>query len=85
MQVTAFRDDGQKRLVLVVINNAREARTLNVALNALSVKGPVTGEQSTAHNYWKKIDAFKPAGEKQLTVELPALSVTTLSAPLARP
>jgi O-glycosyl hydrolase len=85
LQVIAFRDDARKRLVLVIINNAAESRALKVALSALSVKGPVTGEQSTAHNYWKKIEAFAPAGDKQLSIELPALSVTTLSAPFAEP
>jgi hypothetical protein len=85
VQLTAFRDDAQKRLVIVVINNAHESRTLKVALSVLSIKGPVTGEQSTAHNFWKKIEAFDPTGEKQLTVELPTLSVTTLSAPFAEP
>lgn len=74
--VTAFRDDAQARLVLVAINNRRDATTLRVQLSGVSV-GSLAGEQSTAEATWRAIDGVAGGAEFSLTV--PALSVTTLA------
>lgn len=80
VQVTAFNDAASGRLVLVIINNNSEAKSLDVRVSDLAVKGPVTGEQSVAHHYWTKIAELTPAAADRLTIDLPAMSVTTLAA-----
>ena len=59
VQVTAFRDDADKRLVLVVINNARESQRLLISAKSFSLAGRITGEQSTAHVFWKALAASR--------------------------
>lgn len=82
VQVTAFRDDKTKRLVLVVINNAAEAKTVNVTLSGLTVKGPVVGEQSTEKAYWQTLKESGLGGPDRMRIDVPALSVTSLAAAL---
>ncbi len=82
VQITAFRDGARKRLVLVVVNNADEPATLNAALANLSVAGTVEGEQSTAHDYWRKLAPVPAAAADRLRLDVPSLSVTTFSASL---
>jgi hypothetical protein len=55
VQATAFRDDAQGRLTLVVINNAAEARDLAIRLSGIRIKGSVAGEQSHGHARWEKL------------------------------
>jgi O-glycosyl hydrolase len=85
VQVTAFRDAAAGRLVLVVINNASAARTLEVAASRLALKDAVAGEQSVAHHYWEKLKEFAPAAADRFQTQLPPLSVTTFAAALAGP
>lgn len=79
VQVTAFRDPVQKRVVLVVINNDSAGKNLNVALNGLAVTGTLSGEQSTTGSYWQPLSGLSPASSTNFTVTVPALSVTTFS------
>jgi O-glycosyl hydrolase len=79
VQVTAFRDDGQGRLVLVAINNANAPRTLAVsALNAPMLMGMLSGERSTSTT-----DVWTPFSSTTTTsgwsVDLPAHSVTSMA------
>jgi O-glycosyl hydrolase len=85
VQVTAFRDAAAGRLVLVVINNAPAARTLEVTASRLALKGAVVAEQSVAHRYWEKLKEFAPAAADRFGTQLPPLSVTTFAAALAGP
>src|SRR5262249_2289363 len=56
VQVTAFRDDAQGRVVLVAINNAAAARTLQVSVLGLpALPGTFTGEQSTSSGAWSPL------------------------------
>jgi O-glycosyl hydrolase len=81
VQVTAFRDVGSGRLVLVAINNATAGLMVrvDVAGVSLSTTVPVAGEQSTATAYWNSIAGFS-ATATGYTATLPPLSVTTYAA-----
>ncbi len=78
VQVTAFRDAGSGRVVLVAINNATAARVVrvDVAGVSLSTTVPVAGEQSTSASYWSPITGFA-ATATGYTATLPPRSVTT--------
>ena len=79
VQVTAFRDDGQGRIVLVAINNAAVARALQVSLQGLpALPGTFTGEQSTASAAWSPLGGTTTA--TGWSIDLPALSVTSIAA-----
>lgn len=78
VQVTAFRDDNQGRMVLVLINNASSKRTINVRVAGLALKGNLTGEQSTASAYWKPLKPFSPINPTSFILTVPAESVTTI-------
>jgi O-glycosyl hydrolase len=82
VQVTAFRDAKNARLVLVAINNASATRTLAVSVAGLSLEGTVTGEQSTAAAAWAPLPAVT-ARAAGFGADVPALSVTTFAAKLA--
>jgi hypothetical protein len=79
VQVTAFRDNLEQRLVLVVINNAAEARTLLITAAQLGARGKVTGEQSFGHTRWQALQSFAPETRDRLKTTIPALSVTSLA------
>lgn len=79
VQVTAFRDDGQGRIVLVAINNAAVARALQVSLQGLpALPGTFTGEQSTASAAWSPLSGTTTA--TGWSIDLPPLSVTSIAA-----
>lgn len=82
VQVSAFRDDAAGRFVAVVINNDTAPATLHVAINALALGGPVTGEQSVDQSYWAPIPSFMPSSVSGFDATVPPLSVTTFAAPL---
>jgi O-glycosyl hydrolase len=84
VQVTAFRQEAPGRLVLVVINNASDARALKVDLSSLSVAGPVAGEESREHVRWRAIEPFQPESSSRIRIAVPARSVTTFAAGLDR-
>jgi O-glycosyl hydrolase len=79
----AFRDANSKRLVLVLINNAGTARKVTVNLRGARVEGEISGEQSTPAAYWSRLTPLTAAQPGAFTVDLPAVSVTTLAAPIA--
>lgn len=85
LQVTAFRDDTQGQLVLVVINNAASARTLNVNMNELTLSGNLNGEQSTATAYWQSLTPFSTDSSSSFTLTVPAESVTTIVGQIGTP
>lgn len=82
VQVTAFRDEAQGRLVLVAINNATAPRTVVVsALNAPALAGTLTGERSTSTadaDVWQAFTGTTTSSG--WSADLPALSVTSLAA-----
>jgi O-glycosyl hydrolase len=84
VQVTAFRDEGPGRLVLVVINNSSEARALNLVLSGLRVLGAVTGEESREHVRWQGLEPFQPESSNRIRTSVPGRSVTTFAAGLLR-
>ena len=78
VQVTAFRDDAQGRLVLVAINNATTARTVAVsAQNAPALGGALAGERSTATAVWEPFTATTTA--TGWSIDLPPQSVTSMA------
>jgi O-glycosyl hydrolase len=80
VQVTAFRDDASRKIVLVLINNAGDARGVRVTLDGIRIEGEITGEQSTPSAYWAVVPASLPPSPTSFDANLPPLSVTTLAA-----
>jgi O-glycosyl hydrolase len=78
--VSAFRDDSQKRLVLVAINNATSPKAITVSLTGISIQGQVVGEQSTATAAWKPLSPVNTSSSTTYTLTLPARSITSLVA-----
>lgn len=81
VQVSAFRDAAQKRLVLVIINNAASDRQAGVALSGVTLGNLLSGEQSTAAGAWRPIPPFAPHSTTGFALTVPAYSVTTVSGP----
>jgi len=79
VQVTSFRDDSQRRIVLVLINNASESRAVNVNLSGVNLTGNLVGEQSTAAAYWQPLKPFSPTTSRNFSLTVPAESVTTIA------
>ncbi len=81
VQVTAFRDDAQGRLVLVAINNSDTPRTLAVAATgAPTLMGALTGERSTGTgdaDVWQAFTGTTTGAS--WTVDLPAKSVASMA------
>lgn len=86
VQVTAFKDGKNGRMVLVAINNAATQKTMGVTVAGVTLRAsvPVAGEQSTSAAYWTPITGLA-ATATGYSVGLPALSVTTLAVPIAGP
>jgi O-glycosyl hydrolase len=76
--VTAFRQTSQRRIVLVIINNASAEKSINIKVNAVRLEGNLTGEQSTAAAYWQPIRPFAPTAPTSFMLTVPAQSVTTI-------
>ena len=87
VQVTAFRDDARGTLVLVLINNEPGAVRAKADLKGLGDKNALRfeGEQSTRAAFWAKIKPFDADSADSASIELPAQSVTTISARRAVP
>lgn len=79
VQVTAFRDDAQGRMVLVLINNASSERKIDVEIAGLELGENLTGELSTAKAYWEPLTPFFPTNENNFIFTVPAKSVTTVT------
>src|SRR5712691_6958592 len=78
LQVTAFRHNSQRRIVLVIINNASAEKRINVKVNAVRLEGNLTGEQSTAAAYWQPLTPFALTAPTSFMLTVPAQSVTTI-------
>ena len=83
VQITAFRDDAAKRLVLVVINNARQPQQLRITAQGLLPAGRITGEQSTAQAFWRALPPAEVGQRDFMGLEVPGLSVTSLAVPVS--
>jgi uncharacterized protein (TIGR03437 family) len=77
VEVTAFRDDAAGRMSFVLINNSTAPTTATVTVNAATLSGSLTGEQSTPAAYWATLPAFAPSSATTFTIVLPATSVTS--------
>jgi hypothetical protein len=78
VMVTAFKDEKQSRAVLVVVNNASGARTLDISFSDVQVEGEVTGEQSHEHAQWQAREPVAVTSSHSVRADVRALSVTTL-------
>lgn len=85
LQISAFRDDAQGRLVLVIINNNASAQTVDIKLAGLPLATgqAAKGEQSTAAGFWKPVTPPAPTAAGAWSIPVPSLSVTSVSTPLA--
>ena len=70
--------------MLVLINNAAAAAKVKVSLKGFANREPLRfeGEQSTRQAFWAKLPPAVAEPAAGLALELPARSVTTLSARL---
>jgi hypothetical protein len=82
VMVTAFTSAARGTLSLVLINNATQPRTVTVSLSGNQFNGNLSGEQSTSGSYWAPLPSIGPSDANDLTITLPALSVTSLSGPI---
>jgi hypothetical protein len=77
---SAFRDDAQRRIVAVVINNHPDPVTVVVRTSGgVELSGKVKGEQSGADGYWLPLASEELREDRSITTVLPARSVTSLS------
>jgi O-glycosyl hydrolase len=81
--VTAFKDSKARHVVLVIVNNAPEARNTSVAFSGLQVTGSASGEQSYGDTRWETIEPFAVESAHRIKAAMRAMSVTTLSVALA--
>lgn len=75
---SAFHDESKRRVALVLINNAADARRITVSLNGVTLTGSVEGEQSSEESRWKKLPPIA-ADAKSFTVTLPPQSVSSFA------
>lgn len=78
VQVIVFRDDAQKQLVLVAINNRAAATTVNIAVNGATLGGNLRGEQSTAAAAWQPLAPAAPNTPTSFALLVPPKSITTI-------
>ncbi len=78
VQITAFWNDSQKRLVLVAINNDKEDRTLDIKLDGVTLAGAIASEQSTKTSYWQTLSPIQVEAPNHFTISIPSKSVTTM-------
>jgi O-glycosyl hydrolase len=83
--VTAFREDTEKRLVLVVINNRATPARLNLKLKGLRLQEgqAIIGEGSTSTAFWSPLPPLSADTTGGITLDLPSKSVTTLASPVS--
>jgi O-glycosyl hydrolase len=79
IQISAFRDDSQGRLVFVVINNDAMNVPVTVSLKGLAFSALVEGERSSPEGYWISLPAVAPTTSSTFQFSAPGLSVTTFS------
>ena len=77
---SAFRDDANKRIILVVINNRPEAVSVVTGTKGrIAFAGELKGEQSHSEGYWLPLGAATLDADGSIAATLAPLSVTTLS------
>jgi hypothetical protein len=82
VQVTAFHDPTRGRDSFVLINNSSQDQEVTLTLAGAFFGRSLIGEQSTASALWSPLSGITPIDPTHVTVVLPALSVTSLAAPL---
>lgn len=84
VQVSAFRDDSQGRVVAVLINNTNSAQPAQVSVTGtqLDSSRAVEGETSVAGAYWTPLTGVT-ATSTGFSTALPPMSVTTVAARIA--
>ena len=83
VQVTAFRDDADKRLVLVVINNAHESQQLSDQREGLILGGPDQRRAIDRPCVLEGLAARRDRAEGRCPLDVPGLSVTSLAVPVS--
>jgi glucuronoarabinoxylan endo-1,4-beta-xylanase len=82
VQVTAFQSPDSNQLILVVINNHPAPKEIRVEVKAAAMVGNISGEQSTASQYWAPLQGIPVISPDGFNITLPSLSVTTFVIPL---
>ena len=78
---SAFRDNAQKRIIAVVINNHPEPASVTLRTSGrVALSGSLKGEQSSAQGYWLPLTAAALGEDGSISAVLPASSVTSISA-----
>ena len=84
LQVTSFKSPDSDQLILVLINNNPAPKDIQVEVEAATLSGSVSGEQSTASQYWAPLQEFPISSPTGFDITLPPESVTTFVIPLER-
>jgi O-glycosyl hydrolase len=82
VQVTAFRDERNSRIVLVLINNRSGSASVDLDIVAAETGGILTGEVSDANRRWSALDGIALSADASISLQLPAESVTTVAIPV---
>jgi hypothetical protein len=82
VMATAFTSAARGTISFILINNATQPRTVTFSLTGNQFNGNLTGEQSTSGSYWSSLGDIAPSDANDVTITLPALSVTSLSGPI---
>jgi O-glycosyl hydrolase len=82
LQLTAFKSLDSDQLILVLINNHRADQEIQVEVEGATLLGSLSGEQSTANQYWAPLEKFQISTPVGFEITLPLESVTTLILPL---
>ena len=77
---SAFRDDTQKKIIVVLINNHSEQLSISISNASRGVFGrTISGEQSCADGYWLPLVPTNTRDDGSVGILVPARSVTSLS------
>jgi hypothetical protein len=85
VMVTAFQSSARSTITFVLINNDSRPRPVTFTLSGNQFNGNLSGEQSISGSYWTSLGSITPTDANDLTIMLPALSVTSLSGPISQP
>jgi hypothetical protein len=82
LMVTAFTSPARGTIAFVLINNGPQPRAVTFTLAGNQFSGNLSGEQSTSGGYWSSLGSVAPTDANDLTIVVPATSVTSLSGPI---
>jgi hypothetical protein len=85
VMATAFQSPTQGTIAFILINNDSLPRPATFTLSGSQFSGNLSGEQSTSETYWTSLGSITPTDANDVTIILPALSVTSLSGPITQP